>query len=292
MTIGRVVDVSIAQHGDLPPGQGPAINWKAAAQAGVTTALIKATQGTTYLNPWFHTDVAGAQAAGLDVLAYHYCDFSGAPAEAEWFLANAGHLARIGDFETSTNVAWMRTFLQALGGPPSELLGYGSASSFRSVYQQLPAMAWVAAYGQLYPGWGVLWQFTDAATIPGIPGAVDESRWYGSVIAYETLFGQPPPLTGGAKMLAPTPTGNGYWTVDAAGAVYARGDAEYLGGPNTSNTAPAGQPAKWDGPPNLIPGRVVVSIASHPVTQGYWIEDNYGDVFAYGAAPYLGAGNT
>jgi len=82
----------------------------------------------------------------------------------------------------------MRNFLQALGRPADTCVGYGSQSTFVSVYQQIPALPWVAAYGQLYPGWGVMWQFTDAAQIPGIPAAVDESSWHGSQIQYDVLF--------------------------------------------------------------------------------------------------------
>jgi len=183
MTIGRIVDVSDAQH----PNGAP-IDWVTAKNNGVTTALVKATQGTTYLNPWYSRDVAEAQAASIDVLAYHFCTFLNPNAEADWFITNAGTLAAVGDFETNTNVAWMRTFLQALGRPWDRCVGYGSQSSFGSVYQQIPALPWVAAYGQLYPGWGVMWQFTDAAQIPGIPAAVDESSWHGSQIQYDVLF--------------------------------------------------------------------------------------------------------
>jgi len=184
VTIGRIVDVSSDQH----PNGAP-IDWVTAKNNGVTTALVKATQGTNYLNPWFHLDVAGAEAADIDVLAYHFCDFGDALAEASWFMTNATTIAAVGDFETSSDVAWMRNFLQALGRPADTCVGYGSQSTFVSVYQQIPALPWVAAYGQLYPGWGVMWQFTDAAQIPGIPAAVDESSWHGSQIQYDVLFG-------------------------------------------------------------------------------------------------------
>ena len=166
MTIGRVIDVSSNQH----PGNAP-INWKEVAGAGVTTAIIKATQGTNYVNPFFHSDVAGALAAGLEVMAYHYADFgSSAQLEAEFFLGVAGHLAQCLDIETSENAAWARSFMQALGRPAAELLVYGSASSLVGIHAQIPALAWPAAYGQGYPGWGVLWQFTSTARIPGIVG--------------------------------------------------------------------------------------------------------------------------
>jgi Glycosyl hydrolases family 25 len=188
VTIGRIIDISSNQH----PNGAP-INWAQVAEAGVTTAIIKATQGTTYVNPFFRTDVRGAQAAGLDVLAYHFAEFTNAAAEAAFFLANAGEMAACGDFETSLNANWMLAFLQALGRPVNMCMGYGSASTFRLVYQRIPALPWVAAYGQNYPGWGVLWQFTSSAEIPGIVGNVDESSWHGSEIQYETLFSKTVP---------------------------------------------------------------------------------------------------
>ncbi len=97
-----------------------------------------------------------------------------------------------------------------------------------------------------------------------------------------------PPQQEAPPMIAPTPSGNGYWIVNAAGAVYTFGDAEYLGGPNTSNTAPAGQPPKWTGAPNLPAGETCVSIAAHPSAQGYWVESSAGDVYSYGAAGWHG----
>jgi hypothetical protein len=198
-TIGRVIDVSSAQH----PNNAP-INWTQVAAAGVTTAIIKATQGTTYTNPWYDRDVFEAAVAGLQVMAYHYADFTNAQAEADYFKSVAGNLAQAGDFETSTNAQWMRSFLLALGRPADQLLAYGSESTFGSVYQQLPALPWVAAYQANSPGWGVLWQFTSTATIPGIVGTVDQSAWQGSEIQYETLFGiydpVPPPPPEETKM--------------------------------------------------------------------------------------------
>jgi len=199
MTVGRIVDVSSAQHPN-----GAAINWPAVARAGVTTALIKATEGDSYANPYYEGDRAGALAAGLDVLAYHYAGWGIVAKEVEWFVAHAGaKYARLLDIETSTNVGWVRQFLQGLGLPSAQLATYGSASSIGPIRGQIPSLIWVAAYPapgrpQLYPGYGVLWQFTDAATIPGIPVACDESSWHGTETQYDDLFGKfdppaPPP---------------------------------------------------------------------------------------------------
>ena len=187
--VGRIVDVSSNDHPGGPPGQGTPIDWATVKNNGVTTAIVKATEGTGYVNPWFHVDVGGATAAGIDVLAYHFASMGNAVAEAQWFMLHAGALATVLDYETNTDVAWARTFLQELHLGPGECVTYGSASSFGSFYQQLPSLAWVAAYGQLYPGWGVMWQFTSSAIIPGIPTDVDESSWHGSQIQYDVLFG-------------------------------------------------------------------------------------------------------
>ena len=189
MAIGRLIDVSSQNHEDRPPGQGPPIDWHQVAGAGVTAVFIKATEGTAYANPWFWIDAFGAVGAGLQAIAYHFADMGDPVTEAQWFMKIAGAGARMLDYETNTNVPWARTFLQALGRPADQCVTYGSQSSLSGFYQQLPSLAWVAAYGQGYPGWGVMWQFTSSAAISGIPTAVDESSWHGSQIQYDTLFG-------------------------------------------------------------------------------------------------------
>lgn len=196
MTIGRIIDVSSAQHPGGNPGQGGVpINWTQVAEAGVTAVFIKATQGTTYVNPWLGYDLAGAQDAGLLVSCYHFATMTDPVAEAQFFMRHAAHLAQVLDYETNTNVPWARSFLQALGLPPSECMTYGSLSTLKDFYAQLPSLTWVAAYGQSWPGLGVLWQFTDAAAIPGISAAVDEDSWHGDETQYGTFFGEfaPPP---------------------------------------------------------------------------------------------------
>ena len=192
MAVGRIIDVSSDQHLNNSP-----INWSRVAAAGVTGVIVKATQGTDYVNPWMQRDVIAAQAAGLVVCCYHYADMGDPVAEAIYFLKTASRFARVLDFETNTDVAWARTFLETLGLPATECMIYGSASSLKDFYQQLPAMAWVAAYEQLYPGWGVCWQFTDAASIPGITGPCDEDKWAGSEDQYDLVFQAPiipPPI--------------------------------------------------------------------------------------------------
>ncbi len=68
-------------------------------------------------------------------------------------------------------------------------------------------MAFPAAYGQNYPGWGVCWQFTDASTIAGIVGNVDEDSWHGTETQYDALFQLTvsPPEPIGASMAITAP---------------------------------------------------------------------------------------
>ncbi|MFG3554281.1 GH25 family lysozyme [Micromonospora sp. NPDC047557] len=62
----RGIDVSSHDH-----NLGP-INWPAVAASGVKFAYVKATEGRTYLNPYFAEDYAAAKDAGLLVGAYHF----------------------------------------------------------------------------------------------------------------------------------------------------------------------------------------------------------------------------
>jgi hypothetical protein len=71
--------------------------------------------------------------------------------------------------------------------------------------------------------------------------------------------------------------GRGYRLADAHGAVFAFGDATYLGGPNT---LPGG------------PGTPIVAMATTPDGNGYWLAGQNGAIYAYGDATYLGGPNT
>ena len=277
MTIGKLIDVSSNNH----PG-GAQIDWQAVAKAGVTAAFIKATQGTTYQNPWYDTDTRQAGQAGILTIAYHFAGGGNPQLEAEYFKGFAGAKARMLDLETSSNAQWARSFLLALGLSPAQLITYGSASTLKDFYAQLPSMAFPAAYQQLSPGWGSCWQFTNAATIPGVTGPCDEDEWLGDETQYSELFGVfDPPTEEEPVLICYTPSGNGYWLIGIrTGAVYAYGDAQYFGGIN--NAGPNGMSA-------LVPGDTVTGFAPHPGAEGYIATTAQSHVYAFGASKDLGA---
>ncbi|MET8229051.1 GH25 family lysozyme [Micromonospora sp. NPDC005298] len=81
----RGIDVSSHDH-----NLGP-INWPQVAADGAKFAYVKATEGRTYLNPYFAEDYAAAKAAGLLVGAYHFArpDKRDPITEADYFIDNA-----------------------------------------------------------------------------------------------------------------------------------------------------------------------------------------------------------
>lgn len=220
----RVIDVS---GNNTHP-----INWAAVKASGVDAVMIKATEGSTYTNPYFAGDRASARAAGLHVAAYHFARFGDAGAEANHFRSVAGADAKVLDAETSSNASWMTAFLSALGEPPEEEMTYGSASTLPG---GIRGLLWSAKWGGAAPAEGeALWQYTDSGTVPGISGAVDESVWMGSDAQYQIFFGgsvpAPPPVPVLVAPPFPLPVGDwygpespnphnhsGYWTRDRPG---------------------------------------------------------------------------
>src|SRR5690348_16012481 len=82
--------------------QGPDVSsyqrmcdWNAVKASGRDFAWCKASEGTNYINPYFHDNWNGMRAAGLVRGAYHYAEpaFSGPEAEAEYFLYVVGQLS-------------------------------------------------------------------------------------------------------------------------------------------------------------------------------------------------------
>lgn len=197
MVTNVVLDISSNNH---PTGKP--ITWAAVAAAPATVlgVAIKATQGTTYTNPFYAADAAGAQAHGIPVVAYHYAAFTTAAAEAAHFRYVAGPRARVLDVETSANAAWMDAFWTALGNPDTQDLTYGSASTLP---RTLKSELWPADYSS-NPGVGALWQAGDNLVVAGIPVPTD----YSVVLThaeFATVFGLASAPSGGTMQVVPVP---------------------------------------------------------------------------------------
>ena len=188
-------DVASYQH----PG-GAAIDWPMVQAGGASIAIIKATEGTTYVNPYFASDWAGARRAGLVTGGYHFArpGSSSAAAQARSLVATLGStreqgtLAPVLDLEESGGLsptdlaAWAHTFLatvEQLTGRLPILYTYPSfwhrAMADDTSFGAFPL--WLASYRAsppaALPGWSqwTLWQHTSSATLAGIPTLVDEN---------------------------------------------------------------------------------------------------------------------
>ena len=68
------------------------VGWSGLYRRGVRFAYVKATEGRTYRNPYFHTQYLGAYRAGMSHGAYHFAipNISGGSTQASYFVAHGG----------------------------------------------------------------------------------------------------------------------------------------------------------------------------------------------------------
>lgn len=203
-------DVSSHQHGG-----GTAVGWGRVAASGRSFAIVKATEGGGYTNPYFVRDWAGVRSAGLVRAAYHYArpalPLSTAVDQARRFVATVAPTAEQGtlplvlDMEEAGRLgpaslqAWTASFLQTverLTGRTPLIYTYpwfwdhqmGGSTAFT----RYPL--WIASYNPYPPrtlpgGWPTwtLWQYTYRGVVRGVSGQVDLSVFGGTTEALLAL---------------------------------------------------------------------------------------------------------
>jgi lysozyme len=241
-------DVASYQH----PSGAP-IDWSAVAAGGSSFAFVKATEGTTYANPYFAPDWSGLATAGLVRGAYHYAwpssTVGSAAAQARYFVDTAGSLVTLGDLPPVLDleqsgglapadlVAWTQQYLtavQTLTGRtpilytnPSFWLNDMADSTH---FGQYPL--WLASYSSTppapLPGWTAwtFWQYTSSGSIPGITGNVDISQFAGTLDQLKGLANPGVARLGGTDRYATAikVSHAAYPAGTAQSAVLARGD--------------------------------------------------------------------
>lgn len=84
-----------------------------ATQSGVDVVMVKATQGTSYVNPYCDHDYQSAKKAGKLLGFYHYCGGGNPEAEAQYFYKNTknyvGEAVPAVDWEAGQNSSWGNT---------------------------------------------------------------------------------------------------------------------------------------------------------------------------------------
>lgn len=198
-------DVSSYQH----PGDAK-IDWTKVA-AGHEFAIVKATEGTGYRNPYFWGDYMGARKAGLVRGSYHFARpaypvLQTARAQAQAYVDMLGDSVRTAntlppalDLETNDAgmprgalVTWAQTFLLTVHRLTGRVPFIYTYPSFWTYTLGDPvALAryplWMAAYSGPVDPTAVLWQYTSTATVDGITGRVDMSRLQADAERFTTL---------------------------------------------------------------------------------------------------------
>lgn len=188
MTTANGIDVSSWQH-----PSGAAIDWAKVKAAGADFAIVKATQGVQYVNPYFDGaeghDVTDAEAAGVLTGAYHFAQpgSNTAEAEAEAFIATIGahilpmglwlDLEDLGTLQPHEAGPWAAAFLTAIASHNVVTGLYTNKSLWSQVAGAVPGVRLWLANPTPEPGdpAAFITQY-GSGPVDGIVGAVDLDR--------------------------------------------------------------------------------------------------------------------
>lgn len=170
-----------------------AIDWPRVADAGISFAYLKATEGTTFTDPRFAEHRRAATRAGIDVAGYHYFQLcSDGTAQGEHFVAvlgrQRGDLPPALDLELAGSceeppaaadlLAEVRAFLDVVDRHTGLRTVVYLYPEFEERFGFADDLAdhpqWVRRLGDREPrrDWTV-WQYDDDGTVPGVTGGVD-----------------------------------------------------------------------------------------------------------------------
>ena len=161
----------------------------------ILAVILKATQGTGFVDPTFLSRVAEAKAAGLLVGAYHFLDGSTPTEQIAHFLTVAKSEAGLSWFaiDWEPYPASQASVMQAATAVASVQAATGRWPVLYMGRYMIPAPNTTLSKCALFlpeygtrpicpPGWSAwrLWQYTDSGNVPGI-GACDRSKFAGTV---------------------------------------------------------------------------------------------------------------
>lgn len=191
VTESELVATYPAKGLDVSAFQGR-VNWPHVHADGFRFVAIKATEGTSFVDPMLDRNASHAREAGLRVCLYHYAHPSESPRrEAKHFLDSAlghskhGDIAPALDLEVTEGKGphelwrWQHTFCELVADALRTTPILYSYLSFLEHDIYLPAKhrpIWGAAYGHVPAAvlarWHA-WQYTSSGSVSGISGRVD-----------------------------------------------------------------------------------------------------------------------
>ena len=199
LAIASPAQAATVTYGQDVSGYQGNVNWAAQWSAGVRFAYVKATEGSSYTNPYFAQQYNGSYNASMIRGAYHFAlpNGAGGSAQADYFLAHGGGWSADGrtlpgalDAEynpygetcygkdAAGMVRWISDFSEtyhaATGRFPTI---YTSTSWWKRCTANNGGFGgnplWIARYntfiGELPAGWSIhtIWQFADRGSLPG-----------------------------------------------------------------------------------------------------------------------------
>lgn len=189
----------------------PSVDWPTVARYGRSFAVVKATEGTDYLNPQFVNQLHGAQAAGLAIACYHFFAWGDPTEEAAYFVAKVREQTVLTgvplavDFERGGYTVPPDASARFNGvlGAVGDLTGYPplwySSTGFLQANRIQVSRAngqWLAAWGAVPPAavppasvWAI-WQHAAGQSVPGVANAVDSDIFNGSVEQFRAYGGK------------------------------------------------------------------------------------------------------
>ncbi|MGH8023315.1 MAG: GH25 family lysozyme [Limisphaerales bacterium] len=182
---------------DVSGYQSEYINWTAVKNDGVSFAWVKATESTTYENPYFTAQLTGAASAGVYVGAYHFARPSDDPnitgansadSEAAYFWSVAGSYVKAGGGYLVPMLDWE---------DPNATNGYNGLSGMTTAHMSQWVNEWCNDVSNDAAGQGVIiqpvvytgtWYSTarsGVAQFPGLNSTV--TGWPDWIAAYPVI---------------------------------------------------------------------------------------------------------
>ena len=196
-------------------------------------AIIKATEGTNYVNPACNAQYSSAKGAGKLLGLYHYATGGNATAEANYFIDNirnyVGSAILCIDWESGGNAAWgnmsylKQLCQQVINRTGVRPLIYVQASAYAPVSQvarELNLGLWIAQYASMDPTgyqshpWNegsyscAIRQYSSTGRLPGWGGNLDLNLAYMNReqwLKYANPQGKPAPAPAPKPKPAPKP---------------------------------------------------------------------------------------
>jgi GH25 family lysozyme M1 (1,4-beta-N-acetylmuramidase) len=175
-------------------------SWPAIKSAGVRAVILKATEGTSYVDNTFADRRLDAIRAGLIVSSYHFLKHGDVDAQMQHYLETVnpkrGERVVIDHEDAAVTLDDLHEAVEAIlnADPSLQITVY----SGHTIKEQLGdkrddhlaehTSLWIAQYTSAaapswpkatWPAWS-LWQYTDRASVPGVSGPCDANRFNGS----------------------------------------------------------------------------------------------------------------